>query len=248
MKLFILIMTFCATHVTAFAADPVAKVIDTKIPDMKESSQVAYKRLKAGFDFKGYDDSPGHDAILAEMKFFYQQVQKFSSEVKGTDKFPEKVWETLEASCQKVEKLSGFVIMDEEVAEILEKWLTDAKMFVSSKKEAVSQVESTKAEIERKKQEELLAMAKQIEALKLAEEIKAKKQNLEALDQYDRMYKNQSEMISTGLYVPRTDIYHAANYVYSGGRYYPINQCPPHPRKTYSTSSRRPIINVTFGK
>ena len=95
-KLTILIAMVAASGLAA--ADELSAVLQKDIPNVKKVSADVYRRLHAGFEFKGYQKSPGHQAVLNEMRNYYQLLKKFDEASKDAKTFPSSEYDLVKTS------------------------------------------------------------------------------------------------------------------------------------------------------
>jgi len=134
----------------AQANPAVIKALKEEVPELKDNSVKLYKRIYSGFEFKGYSSSPGHQAILAEMRNHFQNLKAFESRMKeATSTFPEKSYKTLIKSQERVDELVTYVLIDEEVKGLIDSWSEASADLVAKKEELEKLVNEDKAKMEK---------------------------------------------------------------------------------------------------
>ena len=210
MKLLFLFLIIALTSVTHAQEVPVAKQIEAH----KAHSKVAYKRIKSGFEFKGYLQSPGHNAILEQMKSFYQSMVH-SQKIGRTDEDIQKSWVQMQNEMTRIKKLATYVVIDKEVLAILNEWVKRSQTLLKNN----TIKEQQKISVLKKNQ----AMKRRVEAARIAKINKANEQKLVYLTSQNSTLRRQSNGLQAGYYAPNTDIYDAANTFNTNGQYVNIN-------------------------
>jgi len=209
------------------AADEQAVELMSKVPEMKETSEKIFKDLSKGFKANGLSSSPGHKAILTEMKNYYQLIKKFNWEADTTEVFPKIEWERLEASRLRVAELQGFVIIDEDLEGILEKWTTKASEFSSFKKEEPEDLEyETMASILLSSQGVLTDGVIVTDSATIDPGPEGKEQRLKFLEERFQFLREQQEALSSaGLFTTDNTLSNfTGGYYYNNGVFYPVNR------------------------
>lgn len=235
------------------ASDDIKSKVVKEVPTLKESTAKMYKKLHAGFEFKGYTDSPGHKAILTEIQKYYRQLKSFTSVAASMKEFPEKTFGQLTVSKDRVKKLSTYVVMDEEVKKVLDTWLKETDTFsdIVAIKEKEAEIE--KIEKATKKLEKAIESKEATPVEKLDIELEKKQARLDALRKHYRLLQKQNHTIIQAGYTTPNNYYPSFNggYYYRNGTYYPHynqhNNCyrtyTPYRTKCYTT---KPLINITY--
>jgi hypothetical protein len=239
--LVILVLLFVAN---AVAKDAVALKLMEEIPQVKEVSSEVYKKLHGGFQFKGYGQSPGHQAILSEMKSYFQLVKKFEYEADTGREFPQDHWDAVKKSHERVRALSNFVVMEDELVVILNQWIVKTAAFSDSKEEKVKEVKIEKLDLQTEKLEKAIEREDVKAAQPVDPEIAAKEARLSTLaDQY-RLLKKQNRAIIQAGYTTPSGYFPSFNsaYYYSNGTYYPVRNIN---RQTYCPT-RRSVFQINI--
>lgn len=235
------------------AADALSEAVAKDVPALKKTSADIYKKLYGGFQFKGYEKSPGHQAILQELKNFYKLVKKFSYEADGAKVFPQTEFEALKVSRDRVEELAKYVILEEELVEVLALWLVESGKFTGNKETKEKEIKVEKIEKETKKIEAAIKFEGQKEDLQKDMDLAAKEARLRALRDHYRLIQNQNRTIIRAGYSTPGGFYNSFNggYYHNNGTYYPRNNSGHYNsghnhNSNYNCNPKRPIINVRF--
>lgn len=222
-----------------FAGSPVTKALEEPIGELKEDSKTSYKRLHAGFEFKGYAQSPGHQAILKQMQQYYKSVILLEKRSKVESKFPIDGVKHLEKSLEKVKHLAGFVVMEKETKGLLDQWVKRASEFHQATHALVQLHKKNKVEKETKKVEQAILLEKAKRQLEQDE----KEARLNALKEHYRLMRKQNRaIIRAGYTTPR--VYYPQSthgYYYNNGTFYPrTDRC--------NTYHRKPRVQIIYKK
>lgn len=242
MKSTFLFLILILTSISSAQDISIAKQIETH----QTESKVAYKRIKSGFEFKGYIESPGHNAILEEMKSYYQFMTD-SQKVTRSEVEVKKSWIQMQASISRIKKLATYVVIDSEVLLILDTWLKQAGVLLE--KNTIQQQE----ELATQKREQAIkqqiinqqiaiekTVRQKIEAERIAQINRANEQKLAFFVAQNNSSRIQRGVTQSHYYIPNTDIYEAANTFNTNGKYIKINGRPHFipSRSNYNSTPR----------
>jgi len=120
------ILTCSALLVGAVGAEEYPKPAISAIPQAKEEAAALFKKLKTEFDKEGWDKSPGHQALLKEMKNYYAQLNRLKSLSSSMTKFPVETYGKMKASKKRCAELASYIKLSEEQEAALNNWVNPA--------------------------------------------------------------------------------------------------------------------------
>lgn len=225
-KLLILAIFFCGAF-ALHGEETLSSKLVGEVPELKKVSEVSYKKLNGGFQLKGFDKSPGHKAILTEMKNFYKLLKKFNLSADSHDRFPQDDWQNASTSRSRVEELSAYVVLDEELKAVLSHWLVGTTQFSASGE--VSQVlqnqqEAKKLEIVNGQSATIKGGHLIVEEGILDDRLDTKEGRLEVLAERFKLLEEQNKAITrSGFTIPAGGIRYPSGYYYNGnGTFSPV--------------------------
>lgn len=186
----------------------------------KIESQKTFKKLKAGFEYKGYADSPGHKAILEEMKKFYKKLVSLEKSI-AKNTYPSDTLESLSKSITRVEKLMSYLVINDEINNVITTWTNKSKVLIQEQQTIKKSIETTSSNT--------------IQTLHSNNSISTKitsKNHPDMIALTEQSSFSKKQVIKSGYYVPDLDLSDAANefntqgqYFYYRGKmyYYPYN-------------------------
>ena len=228
------------------AAETLAQTLGKELPQVEKQATELHKRLVSGFQFKGYDKSPGHQAILAEMEHYHTLLQTIQRPLQQSVEFPQQAFEALEASRQKVAELLSYVVMDPEVTEVVDQWQRVGGDFASLKRAKEKEIQIAQM----KRQTELLEQEIERQQQKLQQdadaEIAAREARLQALkDHYQLMRSQNTTIIQAGYTTPAGYFPCFGNgYYYNNGTFYPRYGNGYINRYRACPTPRRPLLRI----
>ena len=242
------------SSLSALAADELSVAMEQKLPEVKKNSEVSYRKLHAGFEFKGFGESPGHQAILKEMQTYYSHLKQLKSDLKKLETFPEKSFTSMQTSHQRVEKLAGYVVMDKDVQVVLDGWLKSAKDLSQSKEKMVTEIKVKKVDRETKKIEK--AIEKEKKKQEVDPVLSAKEDRLQALQDHYRLLQKQNRAIIQAGYTTPSGYFPSSQggYYYNNGTFYPRSYYNHgHNHHGYNNShcspyNKRPRVRIIYKK
>ncbi len=239
MKTLSVVSIFVCGMFSVYGEETLSSKLLSELPELKKVTQSSYKKLNGGLELKGLDESPGHKAILLEMKKFYKLVKLFNQKAEVASAFPEEEWGDVNSSRKRVEELSAFVKLDDELQGVLTYWLNHTVHFSDESgaaKALKEQQEATKSGIKIGGAEKVVTNPLLIENEILGDTCETKESRLKALAERFELLRKQNEVITHGGFTtPSTGVRYSSGYYYNRNR-------------TYNNYTRNRTYSPVYGK